>query len=82
MKEVRSAKKIAAALECWRMATDKKKSDCPNHSCPYNNNSADYGYWCCGNSIMFDAVRKLLYQRDNIRKLERKIDSVWTGKRR
>ena len=79
-KEVRSAKKIAQALECWRMTPEDEKHDCPKHSCPYNNNSPTYGYWCCGNSIMFDAVRKLLQQDEKIKKLNKKIDRIWTGR--
>ena len=82
MKKVRSAKKIAKALECYRMLPEAKRRVCDIKTCPYNNNDPEYGCYCCGNHILFDAVRKLLYQEEKIKRLERKIDSVWTGKRR
>ena len=76
---IRSAKTIAKAVECFRMASEEKKRDCPNHSCPYNNDCAEYGYWCCANSILFDAARKLIKQEEKIKSLEKKIDKMWTG---
>lgn len=80
MREVRSAVKIANALECYRMASDDKKHNCDKTSCPYNNNDPEHGNWCCENSIMFDAVRKLIQQDEKIKKLNRKIDRIWTGR--
>lgn len=71
----RSAKTIAKALECYRMAFADQKADCPNHSCPYNNNSPAYGYWCCSNNIMFEAVRKLRQQDEEIKKLKKQTVS-------
>ena len=72
----RSARTIAKALECYRMSSEEKKHDCPNRKCPYNNNSAEYGYWCCANNILFEAVRKLRQQDEQIKKLKNKIDKV------
>lgn len=66
----RSARIIAKALECYRMASDEMKHDCPNTKCPYNNNS-EWGNWCCANSIMFEAVRKLRQQDEKIRELKK-----------
>ena len=75
----RSARTIAKALECYRMASEEQKHNCPNRKCPYNNNSSEYGYWCCSNSILFEAVRKLRQQDEHIKKLKKQIDRVWTG---
>ena len=80
IKEVRSAKKIAKALECFRLASDEKKHNCKQKTCPYNNNDPEYGCWCCGNNILGDAVMKLLQQDEKIKKLNRKIDRIWTGR--
>ena len=67
-----SARTIAKALECYRMSSEYKKHNCQNLKCPYNNNS-EYGYWCCANSIMFEAVRKLRQQDEEIKKLKKRI---------
>ncbi len=77
---LKSATTIAKALECYRMASEEERHTCEKRTCPFNNNSATYGTWCCGNSIMFEAVRKLIQQNEQIKKLKKQIDRVWTGK--
>lgn len=79
MKQVRSAKKIAEALECYRLNVDPMH--CDKKSCPYNNNDPEVGYYCCGNSLLHDASQRLLYQDWKIKQLEKKLDYVWTGRR-
>ena len=73
-------KTIMAALDCYRTNFDPQ--NCKKTSCPYNNNDEECGYYCCSNSILFDAARRLRYQEDVIKRLQRKIDSVWVGKDR
>ena len=79
MKKVRSAKKIAEALECYRLKSADALESCQNKDCPYNNNDPEYGCWCCSNRLLYDASQRLLYQDDKIKRLERKLD---TGRRR
>ena len=75
----KNTKTIIDALECFRMNGDPQS--CKKTSCPYNNNDPEVGCYCCSNSILFDAVQRLRYHDDMIKKLQRKIDSVWVGKR-
>ena len=49
--------KVAEALECYRMNLDP--THCEKKDCPYNNNDPHYGYWCCSNSLLYDAVALL-----------------------
>ena len=49
--------KVAEALECYRMNLDHEH--CEKKECPYNNNDPHYGYWCCSNSLLYDAVHLL-----------------------
>ena len=51
------AAKVAEALECFRMHPNPR--ECEKKDCPYNNNDPHYGYWCCSNRLLFDAVRLL-----------------------
>lgn len=73
------ANTIAKALECYRLASEEKKHECPNQKCPYRNPSDEFGHWCCGNSILFDAVRKLRQQDEKIKKMRKQLDKRWTG---
>lgn len=53
--------KVAEALECYRLHPDSSEH-CKKKDCPYNNNDPHYGYWCCSNRILYDAVRLLKEQ--------------------
>lgn len=77
----KGTKTIADALECFRMQMPERAEQCQKKSCPYNNNDPEYGCWCVSNSIMFDAVQRLKYQEQKIKRLERQLDRVWTGRR-
>ena len=82
MRQVRSTKKLAEALECYRMKSPEGRKTCQKKTCPYNNNDPECGYFCCSNNLLYDAVQRLLYQDKKIKRLERKIDSVWTVEKR
>ena len=87
---LKSATTIAKALECYRMASEEERHTCEKRTCPFNNNSATYGTWCCGNSIMFDNPWEYFFEQpygytleeanEQIKKLKKQIDRVWTGK--
>lgn len=81
MKRPRSALKIAEALECYRLKNAEELAHCQKKSCPYNNNDPEHGCWCCGNNLLFDAVCRLRYQDAKIKRLERRLDAVWTGRK-
>lgn len=50
-------KTVAEKLECYRM---KWHPDlCTAKECPYNNNDSECGYYCCSNSLLYDAVTLL-----------------------
>lgn len=76
----KGAKTIANALECYRMNIDPMT--CGKRNCPYNNADPEHGYYCCANGLLHDAAQRLLYQEEKIKRLERKIDRIWTGRRR
>ena len=48
---------VIKALKCYRMTSDEKRERCRNKKCPYNNNDPQHGYWCCSNSLLFDAEK-------------------------
>ena len=53
---------VATCLECYRLKSQEQRVNCRERKCPYNNNSPAYGYWCCSNSLLYDAVTLLKEQ--------------------
>lgn len=66
----RSASEVADALECYRMKSERQRKNCKNKACRYNNNDPHYGFWCCSNSILHDAIALLKEQGSIIKSLE------------
>lgn len=71
--------KVIKGLECYRMNPDPEH--CEKNDCPYNNNDPHYGYWCCSNRLLHDAVRLLKEQEPRVMTLEEvrewKQPDVW-----
>lgn len=74
-----SASKIADALECYRMKSERQREHCKKKSCPYNNNDPEHGCWCCSNSLLYDAVALVKEQEARIKKYEYLLDFLGIG---
>ena len=59
---MQSREAVIKALKCYRMTSDEKRERCRNKRCPYNNNDPQHGYWCCSNSLLYDAEKLLQEQ--------------------
>lgn len=67
---------VIKALKCYRMKDPESRENCQNMDCPYNNNDPNYGYWCCSNRLLLDAIRLLGEQGEAIDKLYDILDDV------